>query len=99
MGVTTTEALLARLRAALPENSLLTGDDIPPQHHSDWSGGLIALFHRFERFALGWDAQLPRILDDLFDCGIDAVYCDHTDRMTDALGRLETGKSGDRPPA
>ena len=38
MGATTTEALLARLRAALPENSLLTGDDIPPQHHSDWSG-------------------------------------------------------------
>ena len=84
-------------RRAARQRSL--GVDAVNLHHSDWSGGLIALFHRFERFALAWDAQLPRILDDLLDCGIDAVYGDHTDRMTDALGRLHAGKSGDRPPA
>lgn len=30
-------ALLADLRAALPENRLRTGADIPPRHFSDWS--------------------------------------------------------------
>ncbi len=53
-----------------------------------WSGGLIALFHRFDRLALGWDAQLPRILDELLDAGIDGVFSDYVDRMTDALARL-----------
>ena len=29
-------------------------------HHSEWSAGTVALFHRFGRFALGWDAQHAR---------------------------------------
>ena len=36
-----------------------------------WTGGMIALFHRFDRFALGWDAQHPRQLANLLDMGID----------------------------
>ncbi|MGE3619466.1 MAG: glycerophosphodiester phosphodiesterase [Acidimicrobiia bacterium] len=56
-------------------------------HHSDWTGGRVALVHRFEVLAFGWDAQQPRILAELLDCGIDAVYSDHVDRMADALAR------------
>lgn len=61
------------------------GIDAVNLHHSDWTGGLTTLFHRFEVLAFGWDAQLPRVLDELFDLGIDAVYSDHVDRMVAAL--------------
>ena len=50
-------------------------------HHSEWTGGLIAMVHRFDMFALGWDAQYERILDELLDAGIDGVFSDHVDRM------------------
>jgi len=63
------------------------GIDAVNLHHSDWSGGLTTLFHRFEVLAFGWDAQYERVLDGLFDMGIDALYSDHTDRMVDALAR------------
>lgn len=56
-------------------------------HHSDWTGGLVTLFHRFGRLAFGWDAQFDRILDALLHMGIDAVYSDHVDRMIEALDR------------
>ncbi len=61
------------------------GIDAVNLHHSDWSGGLTTLFHRFDVFAFGWDAQFERILYGLFDMGIDGVYSDHVDRMVDAL--------------
>lgn len=63
------------------------GIDAVNLHNSQWTGGLTTLFHRFEVLAFGWDAQLPRELDELLDLGIDAVYSDHVDRMTDALRR------------
>lgn len=56
-------------------------------HHSDWSAGLVTLFHRFGVLAFGWDAQFDRTLDALLRGGIDAVYSDHVDRMVDALDR------------
>jgi len=61
------------------------GIDVINMHWSDWSGGLTTLFHRFERLCLGWDAQHTRILDQLLAMGIDGVFSDHVDRMTDAL--------------
>jgi glycerophosphoryl diester phosphodiesterase len=63
------------------------GIDAVNLHHSEWTGGLTALFHRFEVLCFGWDAQHERILDGLLDAGVDAVYCDHVDRMVDALAR------------
>ncbi|MCU1352807.1 MAG: putative phosphodiesterase [Acidimicrobiales bacterium] len=54
-------------------------------HHSDWSGGLTTLCHRFGVLAFGWDAQFGRVLDGLLEMGIDAVYSDHVDRMVTAL--------------
>jgi glycerophosphoryl diester phosphodiesterase len=63
------------------------GIDAVNLHHSEWTGGLTALFHRFGVLCFGWDAQHDRILDQLLDAGIDAVYSDHVDRMVDALAR------------
>jgi glycerophosphoryl diester phosphodiesterase len=77
-----------RRAAALAE----AGVDAINLHHSEWSGGLTTLFHRFGVFAFGWDAQFPRVLAHLLDIGIDAVYSDHVDRMAEALRR---GASGD----
>jgi glycerophosphoryl diester phosphodiesterase len=61
------------------------GVDAVNLHHSDWTGGLTTLFHRFERYAFGWDAQHERILAALLEMGVDALYSDHVDRMVDAL--------------
>lgn len=63
------------------------GVDAMNLHHSEWTGGLVSLFHRFEILCFGWDAQHPRVLDGLLDAGVDAVYSDHVDRMVDALAR------------
>jgi glycerophosphoryl diester phosphodiesterase len=73
-------------RAAALANA---GIDALNLHHSEWSGGMTALVHRFGVHCFGWDAQQDRVLDELLDLGIDAVYSDHTDRMVDALARLE----------
>lgn len=60
-------------------------------HHSEWTGGLTTLFHRFGLVTLGWDAQLPRHLAELLDMGIDAVFSDHVDRMMEAI-TVETAR-------
>lgn len=64
------------------------GIDAVNLHNSDWSGGLVTLFHRFGVLAFGWDCQFERILDGLLGMGIDAVYSDHVDRMVEALDRV-----------
>ncbi len=51
----------------------------------DWNGGLVALFHRFERTAFSWDLQLEHQLQSAFRMGIDAVYSDFVDRMVDVF--------------
>jgi glycerophosphoryl diester phosphodiesterase len=67
------------------------GIDAINLHHSDWTGGLTTLFHRFNVMTFGWDAQFERVLDGLLDIGIDGVYSDHVDRMVDALARSSAG--------
>lgn len=64
-----------------------TGIEAVNLHHSEWTGGLTTLFHRFEVLCFGWDAQFDRTLDELLDTGVDGVYSDHVDRMVDALAR------------
>ena len=63
------------------------GIDAINLHHSDWSGGLSTLFHRFGLCTFGWDAQFDRILDGLLRMGLDGVFSDHVPRMVDALDR------------
>lgn len=52
---------------------------------ADWNGGLVALFHRFERIAFSWDLQHEHLLRPAFRMGIDGVYSDYVDRMVDAF--------------
>jgi glycerophosphoryl diester phosphodiesterase len=63
-------------------------------HHSEWSGGMVALYHRFRRFTLGWDAQHERVIRSLLAAGIDGVFSDHVDRMVDVADAI--GRDGDR---
>ncbi len=67
------------------------GVDAVNLHWSEWTGGLVTLFHRFERDALGWDAQYRRQLDALLAMGIDGVFSDHVGRMVDALAGRPPG--------
>ncbi len=66
------------------------GVDAINMHHSDWSGGLVTLFHRFDLYALGWDMQQEHVLRECLRMGLDGVYSDWTDRMMEAIG-LEAG--------
>lgn len=54
-------------------------------HHTDWSGGLAALCHRFELVAFSWDLQFEHTLRPALRMGIDGVISDHVDRMVDAF--------------
>jgi len=61
------------------------GVDAINMHHSDWSGGLTTLFHRFDRYCLAWDAQFERVARHLVRIGTDGIYGDHVGRLIDAL--------------
>jgi len=65
------------------------GVDAVNFHHTEWTGGTIALYHRFRRLALGWDAQFERVIDELLDAGIDGVFSDHSDLLATCLSRLD----------
>ncbi len=82
---------LGRIREGLERRAAsltAAGIDAINLHHSDWNGGHVAVVHRFERLAFGWDAQHSRVLRELLACGVDAVYSDHVDRMVDVLSDL-----------
>lgn len=51
----------------------------------DWNGGLVALFHRFERTAFSWDLQHDHELRPALRMGIDGIYSDHVDRMNTVM--------------
>jgi glycerophosphoryl diester phosphodiesterase len=72
----------ARLRDA--------GIDAVNLHHSEWTGGNVALYHRFRRFALGWDAQHVRVIASLLAMGLDGVFSDHVDRLVDAVTAMRS---------
>ena len=78
---------LARIKEG-PERRASTlaneGIDAVNMHHSDWNGGLVTLFHRFQRIAFGWDMQFETVLRPALRMGIDGVYSDWVDRMLDA---------------
>jgi glycerophosphoryl diester phosphodiesterase len=64
------------------------GADAVNLHHSEWTAGLVALFHRFGRKSFGWDAQHERTISELMMTGIDGVFSDHVDRMVDVRSTL-----------
>jgi glycerophosphoryl diester phosphodiesterase len=55
-------------------------------HHTDWTKGLVALFHRFDVRAFAWDVQETRYLRAVLGMGMDGIYCDRVDRMMAAVG-------------
>jgi glycerophosphoryl diester phosphodiesterase len=83
---------VSRIRVPLERHAAdltAAGIDAINLHQSEWTGGLVALFHRFGRLAFGWDAQESRQLDTLLRMKIDAVYSDHVDRMVQAIRAWE----------
>lgn len=68
-------------RAATLRESGIDGVNL---HHTDWTGGTVALFHRFDRIAFGWDMQEPHILQAGLRMGLDGIYSDWVDRMVEA---------------
>jgi glycerophosphoryl diester phosphodiesterase len=67
------------------------GIDTVNMHHSDWNGGMVALFHRFDRVAFGWDMQEPHILQAALRMGLDGIYSDWVDRMIEVY-KAEIGQ-------
>lgn len=66
------------------------GIDAMNMHRTDWNGGLVVMFHRFERYAFCWDLQFEHQLEPALRMGVDAIFSDHTDLMMDVMSR-ETG--------
>jgi glycerophosphoryl diester phosphodiesterase len=65
------------------------GIDAMNMHHTDWTAGLVSLFHRFDVRAFAWDAQEARQLRAVLRMGVDAVYCDRPDRMVETVAAWE----------
>jgi len=57
------------------------GIDAMNLHHTEWTAGLVSLFHRFDVRAFAWDTQEVRHIRAVLAMGVDAVYCDRPDRM------------------
>jgi len=57
------------------------GVDAMNMHHTEWTAGLVSLFHRFDVKAFAWDTQEVRHIRSALRIGVDAVYCDRPDRM------------------
>jgi len=57
------------------------GVDAMNLHHTEWTAGLVSLFHRFDVKTFAWDAQEVRQLRAVLRMDIDAVYCDDPVRM------------------
>ena len=65
------------------------GIDAINLHQTDWTGGLTTLFHRFERYCFGWDAQFERVMIALLGMGIDGIHSDHVDRLVAVITEFE----------
>ena len=63
-------------------------------HHSDWSGGLTTLFHRFGILCFAWDIQFESKMTEILRMGMDAVYSDHVDMMMEVIDHESGSYSG-----
>lgn len=75
------------------------GLDVMNMHHSEWSRGLVALFHRFEIRAFAWDAQEVRHVESMLGMGIDGLYSDHVDRLVHTVADWAPGSPEPGPGA
>lgn len=72
-------------RAAELSAAKITGINM---HYSDWTPGLVALFHRFDLVCFGWDAQFPRMVKGLVDMHIDGLFSDDVEMMMSGLPKI-----------
>ncbi|HEY8216204.1 MAG TPA: glycerophosphodiester phosphodiesterase [Acidimicrobiia bacterium] len=68
------------------------GIDAMNLHHSEWTRGLVELFHRFEVRAFAWDTQEVRHIRAMLDAGIDGLYSDHVDRLVSTVAEWSAGR-------
>lgn len=64
------------------------GIDACNLHFTDWNGGLVALFHRFNVVTFGWDMQHESVLVNGIRMGLDGVFSDWIDRMVEVYQNL-----------
>ena len=55
---------------------------------TDWNGGLVALFHRFNIFCFGWNLQYPEVISAGLRMGLDGIFTDWPDRAVDAVMKI-----------
>ena len=55
---------------------------------TDWNGGLVALFHRFNILCFGWNLQYPEVIYAGLRMGLDGIYTDWPDRAVDAVMKI-----------
>jgi glycerophosphoryl diester phosphodiesterase len=67
------------------------GVDAMNMHHTEWTAGLVSLFHRFEVKAFAWDTQEVRHIRSALRIGVDAIYCDRPDRMVATVAEWSVG--------
>lgn len=70
------------------------GIDAMNMHQSEWTAGLVSLFHRFDVKAFAWDAQEVRHLRAMMRIGVDAVYCDRPERMVETVNSWTRKQDG-----
>lgn len=63
-----------------------TGVEVVNMPYPDWTGGLVALFKRFDVACFAWDCQHERQITEVVRMGVDAVYSDWPDRLVDVIG-------------
>jgi glycerophosphoryl diester phosphodiesterase len=67
------------------------GIDAMNLHHTEWTTGLVTLFHRFGVSAFAWDVQEVRHIRAVLRMGVDAIYSDHVDRMVQTVNEWSEG--------
>ncbi len=72
-------------------NLQVAGVDVMNFRHTEWTAGLVALFHRFDIKAFAWDVQEIRHLREMTRIGIDGLYCDRPQRMVETVTQVATG--------
>jgi glycerophosphoryl diester phosphodiesterase len=72
------------------------GVDCINLRRDDWNGGLVALFHRFERAAFAWNVQFEHELSATLRMGCDGIYSDWVDRMVQAYKAEAAGRNPDQ---
>ena len=74
------------------------GIDAMNLHHTEWTAGLVSLFHRFDVRAFAWDTQEARHIRAVLRMQIDAVYCDRPDRMVATVAEWSAGDAPEARP-